>query len=83
MQRSASGTRILEEFLKKPKPDSDVFALELEQEQQLPTYDPLSHAAKKERSRLRSAENAVHFIPFVLLLSAVILWCFSHPESEV
>ncbi|XWS49154.1 hypothetical protein CRYUN_Cryun13aG0139300 [Craigia yunnanensis] len=50
--------------------------------QQLPTYNPLSHAAKKERSRLRSAENAIHIIPLVLVLCAIILWFFSSPESR-
>ncbi|XP_048320219.1 uncharacterized protein LOC125419097 [Ziziphus jujuba] len=43
----------------------------------LPTYNPLSHAAKRERSRLRFAENAIHFIPLVLVLCAIILWFFS------
>ncbi|KAL5551382.1 hypothetical protein UlMin_001558 [Ulmus minor] len=47
-------------------------------EQHLPTYNPRSHAAKKELSRLRSAQNAIHFIPLVLLLCAVILWFFSN-----
>ncbi|CAN1805471.1 hypothetical protein LINPERHAP1_LOCUS24286 [Linum perenne] len=49
----------------------------------LPTYDPASNAAKKEKSRLRSAENAVHFIPLLLLGCAVILWFFSDPESRI
>ncbi|KAL4325906.1 hypothetical protein GQ457_11G022020 [Hibiscus cannabinus] len=30
---------------------------------QLPLYNPLSTAAKMERSRLRSADNAIHIIP--------------------
>ncbi|KAM3686905.1 hypothetical protein ACB098_10G037600 [Castanea mollissima] len=50
-----------------------------EQEQLLPTYDPLSHVAKKQLSRLRSAQSAVHLIPLVLLLCAIILWFFSTP----
>ncbi|XP_021765813.1 uncharacterized protein LOC110730322 isoform X2 [Chenopodium quinoa] len=44
-----------------------------------PVYNPGSHPAKKEKSRLRSAENAIHLIPLVLLLCAVILWFFSNP----
>ncbi|KAL4602345.1 hypothetical protein ACB092_10G046600 [Castanea dentata] len=51
-----------------------------EQELLLPTYDPLSHVAKKQLSRLRSAQSAVHLIPLVLLLCAIILWFFSTPE---
>uniref|UniRef100_A0A803LUH0 Uncharacterized protein n=1 Tax=Chenopodium quinoa TaxID=63459 RepID=A0A803LUH0_CHEQI len=35
-----------------------------------PVYNPGSHPAKKEKSRLRSAENAIHLIPLVLLLCA-------------
>ncbi|KAK9984777.1 hypothetical protein SO802_034302 [Lithocarpus litseifolius] len=50
-----------------------------EQELLLPTYDPLSHVAKKQLSRLRSAQSAVHLIPLVLLLCAIILWFFSTP----
>ncbi|KAI6707406.1 hypothetical protein NL676_010368 [Syzygium grande] len=51
--------------------------------EQLPTCDPLSHAARKERSRLRSAENAVHAIPLLLVLCAFLLWFFSGPGSEL
>lgn len=49
----------------------------------LPVYSPVSDVAKKEKSRLRSAENAVHLIPLVLVLSAVILWFFSNPVDVV
>ncbi|CAA7020363.1 unnamed protein product [Microthlaspi erraticum] len=45
----------------------------------LPRYDPNSHPGKKAKSRLRSAENAIHFIPLLLILCAVILWLFSNP----
>ncbi|KAK8307461.1 hypothetical protein V6Z12_D03G197500 [Gossypium hirsutum] len=45
--------------------------------QLLPIYNPLSRAAEKERSHLRSAENAVHIIPFVLVFCGFILWLFS------
>ncbi|XP_010505084.1 PREDICTED: uncharacterized protein LOC104781974 [Camelina sativa] len=50
----------------------------------LPRYDPNSHPGKKKKnnkSPLRSAENAIHFIPIVLILCAVILWLFSNPIS--
>ncbi|GAB4858092.1 hypothetical protein Ancab_015994 [Ancistrocladus abbreviatus] len=50
---------------------------------QLPVYNPNSPAAKKERSRLRTAENAVHVIPLVLVLCAIILWFCSNPDIAV
>jgi ABC-type uncharacterized transport system permease subunit len=53
------------------------------QQQQLPTYDPLSHVAKKELSRIRSAQKAVHLIPLLVLLCAIILWFFSSPGDEL
>lgn len=49
---------------------------------ELPTYNPQSHVAKKERNRLRFAQNAVHLIPVVLVLSAIILWFFSSPGKQ-
>ncbi|CAI0417594.1 unnamed protein product [Linum tenue] len=73
MHRSSSTSRFSDEDRPSysiPKSKSTTF-------HDLPTYDPLSHVAKKEISRLRSAENAVHFIPLVLLLSAIVLWFFS------
>ncbi|AEC09140.1 hypothetical protein AtNW77_Chr2g0256531 [Arabidopsis thaliana] len=49
----------------------------------LPRYDPNSHPGKKNKSRFRSAENAIHFIPIVLILCAVILWMFSNPVAKI
>lgn len=46
---------------------------------QLPMYEPLSEVAKKEKLRARFAAKAVHAIPLVLLLCALILWIFSNP----
>ncbi|XP_004309019.1 PREDICTED: uncharacterized protein LOC101300771 [Fragaria vesca subsp. vesca] len=49
---------------------------------QLPVYDPpIAELAKKEKARVKFAENAVHIIPFVLLLCAFILWFFSNPTE--
>lgn len=42
-----------------------------------PPYDTEPDLARKERSRNKFAENAVHVIPLVLLLCAAILWFFS------
>ncbi|KAF2315100.1 hypothetical protein GH714_038159 [Hevea brasiliensis] len=74
MQRSSSSSWVPDESFK----DTNTKYTDKDQ-QQLPTYDPLSHVAKKERSRLRSAENAIHLIPLVLVLCAIILWIFSSP----
>ncbi|KAL1294908.1 hypothetical protein HN51_055754 [Arachis hypogaea] len=46
----------------------------------LPTYDPIAELAKKEKARVKFAENAVHVIPFVLLVCALALWLFSNPD---
>ncbi|KAH6790470.1 hypothetical protein C2S51_005476 [Perilla frutescens var. frutescens] len=50
---------------------------------ELPMYEPLSEAAKKEKSRTKFAEKAVHAIPLVLLLCALILWIFSNPDINL
>uniref|UniRef100_A0A2N9FTK8 Transmembrane protein n=1 Tax=Fagus sylvatica TaxID=28930 RepID=A0A2N9FTK8_FAGSY len=76
MHRSSSSSRVSEEFFSSQSSSSS----DTDQQLVLPTYDPLSHVAKKQRSRLRSAEFAVHLIPLVLVLCATILWFFSTPE---
>ncbi|KAL6349468.1 hypothetical protein AAG906_034125 [Vitis piasezkii] len=78
MHRISSATRVSDEYFNSTTspsatPDAD----------QLPTYDPLSHVAKKERTRIRSAENAIHAIPVVLLLCAMTLWFFSNPAVDI
>ncbi|KAJ9140036.1 hypothetical protein P3X46_030723 [Hevea brasiliensis] len=52
------------------------------EEKELPAYDPIMEMAKKEK-RIKFAENAVHVIPFVLMLCAFLLWFFSNPDVEV
>ncbi|XP_058074571.1 uncharacterized protein LOC131223247 isoform X2 [Magnolia sinica] len=80
MHRSGSTSRASDEFFVSMSPQikgSPGFkAVEIDQ---LPTYNPLSDIGKKETSRLRSAESAVHIIPMVLIVCAVILWFFSRP----
>ncbi|KAK7850810.1 hypothetical protein CFP56_043677 [Quercus suber] len=90
MHRSSSTSRVSSEFFSSQSQsqsqtyssssDNDQQQEEEEQELLLPTYDPLSHVAQKQLSRLRSAQSAVHLIPLVLLLCAIILWFFSTPE---
>ncbi|KAH6795104.1 hypothetical protein C2S52_005581 [Perilla frutescens var. hirtella] len=79
MYRSGSSTRVSDEFFSNPS------SADAEQQQQqqllLPTYNPESHLAKKEKIRLRSAEAAVHLIPVLLIICAVILWFFSAPGT--
>ncbi|KAI3469024.1 hypothetical protein Pfo_025687 [Paulownia fortunei] len=76
MYRSGSSTRVSDEFFSHPSSTATA-----DTEQQLPTYNPESHLAKKEKIRLRSAETAVHIIPLLLILCAVILWFFSTPGT--
>ncbi|KAL3737913.1 hypothetical protein ACJRO7_019437 [Eucalyptus globulus] len=95
MRRSSSAPRVSDEAPSPPPPPPTLPTTTSQsrcsrtgepdddrREQQLPTCDPLSHAARKERSRLRSAENAVHGIPVLLVLCAFVLWFFSSPGSE-
>ncbi|XP_009610055.1 uncharacterized protein [Nicotiana tomentosiformis] len=79
MYRSSSTTRVSDEFFS-PNLKSTITSAETEE---LPIFNPQSHVAKKERSRLRSAENSIHLIPLILLLSAFILWVFSSPVTMV
>ncbi|XP_010325515.2 uncharacterized protein [Solanum lycopersicum] len=81
MYRSSSSSRVSEEFFFNSSPNlKSTFSTETEE---LPTFNPQSHVAKKERNRLRSAENAIHLIPLILLLSAIVLWVFSSPVTMV
>ncbi|KAJ7952568.1 putative Transmembrane protein [Quillaja saponaria] len=86
MHRSSSSSRLSGELLVPSSlnsSQSSSFRPTLEADQQLPTFNPLSHVAQKERFRVRSAENAIHLIPILLLVCAVILWFFSVSESRV
>ncbi|KAK7268643.1 hypothetical protein RIF29_21347 [Crotalaria pallida] len=50
----------------------------------VPSYsDPIVELARRERARVKFAENAVHVIPLVLLVCALILWLFSNPDVRV
>lgn len=52
-----------------------------ESDTELPMYDPVTEMAKKEKSKAKFAENAVHIIPLVLLFCALVLWLFSNPGT--
>uniref|UniRef100_M4FG74 Transmembrane protein n=1 Tax=Brassica campestris TaxID=3711 RepID=M4FG74_BRACM len=81
MRRSASGSRVSDQS-PSPSPPRSQSATFMEDDVELllPRYDPSSQPGKREKSRLRSAENVIHFIPLLLLLCVVILWLFSHSD---
>ncbi|XP_077252370.1 uncharacterized protein LOC143891718 [Tasmannia lanceolata] len=84
MHRSGSTSRASDEFsvnISPPLKGSP--GLKTTEMDQLPTYNPQSDVAKKEMLRLKSSETAVHFIPLVLILCALILWVFSHPAVDI
>lgn len=82
MYRSASWSRVTEDY---SVPWSAPKGLWKGLDEDEPTtYDPMSQeVTKKEKSRAKFAENAVHIIPFVLLACALILWFFSNPSMYV
>lgn len=98
MHRASSTTRVSDEFFSagtnsaavaaaamsspNPKPTVASPATANSDLDHLPTYNPLSHVAKKEKNRFRSAENVIHLIPLMLVLCAIILWLFSGPGKE-
>ncbi|MCD7464669.1 hypothetical protein HAX54_053202 [Datura stramonium] len=94
MYRSSSTTRVPDDYFTSyyssasnssplsQKVSPALRALSLEANELLPIHEPLSDIAKKEKSRAKFAENAVHVIPFVLLLCGFILWFFSNPDVD-
>ncbi|GMJ13999.1 hypothetical protein like AT5G07490 [Hibiscus trionum] len=87
MYRTSSWSRVTDGYYSSPKAGSITglrMASSVDENNELPLYDPnLEMANKKEKSRAKFAENAVHIIPLVLILCALILWFFSNPDVEV
>lgn len=84
MYRSASWNRVSEDYTQSSSPSSKGTAglrmsSSFELGGELPMYDQIAEMAKKEKARLKFAENAVHIIPLVLILCAFILWFVSSP----
>lgn len=85
MHRSTSTTRVTDDHYSyySSSPSSSKIPTALRALTQgsgdLPLYEPLSEAAKKERNKAKFAENAVHLIPLVLFICALVLWFFSNP----
>jgi hypothetical protein len=79
MYRSSSWGRVSDEYSTHgSSPPGLRLSNSNESNDPLPVYDPIVEMAKKERARVKFAENAVHLIPFVLLLCALTLWFFSN-----
>ncbi|KAL6603862.1 hypothetical protein ACP70R_044223 [Stipagrostis hirtigluma subsp. patula] len=66
MRRSSSGARVLEGG---------------GAEAALPTFDPQSAVGRREAARTRALGRAVHCIPVVLLLCALVLWLSASTSS--
>ncbi|KAL0716777.1 hypothetical protein Bca4012_066099 [Brassica carinata] len=88
MRRSASGSRVSDQFSQAAKPShsrsmsrSQSVRLVEDAELHLPRYDPSSQSGMREKSRSRSAEYVVHFIPLLLVLCVIILWLFSRSAA--
>ncbi|RVW47477.1 hypothetical protein CK203_086512 [Vitis vinifera] len=84
MYRSASTSRASDEFLVNLLPAAmGSTPLKTSASEDLPMYDPISDATKKEMSmhHKSSGENAIHLIPLLLILCALILWVFSDPGN--
>ncbi|KAL6985900.1 hypothetical protein U1Q18_019274 [Sarracenia purpurea var. burkii] len=85
MHRSSIENRVLEELFNGSSSSSSpshTFGRDSVAADQLPTYNPQSHVAKKQRNRVRSVETTVHLIPLLLVLCAIILWLFSNPGNR-
>ncbi|CAL9105595.1 unnamed protein product, partial [Musa textilis] len=83
MFRSSSAPRRSDEHLR-PSAAEKAAPRSLLEPDGLPSYDPFFYAynphsdiGKKLVQRARLSENAVHVIPVVVVLCAIILWFFS------
>ncbi|KAL0547225.1 hypothetical protein IC582_017153 [Cucumis melo] len=89
MYRSASWNRFSDEYYSHSAPSSkpgQSLRLSSSFDQgnnELPMNDPVTEMVKREKARVKFAENAVHVIPFVLLICGIVLWFFSNPEVDV
>ncbi|THU60754.1 hypothetical protein C4D60_Mb07t16070 [Musa balbisiana] len=83
MFRSSSATRMSDEHLLPPAGAAAAAARRsLLEADGLPSYDPHSDISKKLVQRARLTENAVHVIPVVVVLCAIILWFFSAHDLQ-
>ncbi|CAN7115537.1 unnamed protein product [Brassica rapa subsp. narinosa] len=86
MRRSASASIVSDQIsAKAPSPSPSPPRIQSDTDSEdvqllLPRYDPNSYPGKKDKTRLRSAENAIHFIPLILIICALIL-CSSNDQT--
>ncbi|KAL8200799.1 hypothetical protein R6Q57_012138 [Mikania cordata] len=76
MHRSSSSSRVSGDLSDHPPPQNYRTSSDATSEV-LPTYNPHSYIATKEQNQIRSAEAAIHLIPLLLVICAIILWFFS------
>lgn len=84
MYRSSSWSRVPDDDYSHAPPPMASTILRMasyQSSEQPPSYDPVPEPSRKEKPRTKFSENAVHIIPFVLLLCAAILWFFSNPGT--
>ncbi|KAI5399346.1 hypothetical protein KIW84_064633 [Lathyrus oleraceus] len=83
MHRSASWNRFSDDYFQHAtsSSSSSLSPALRSSSNNLPTHDPIVELAKREKARVKFSENAVHAIPLVLLLCAVILWICSSPAE--
>ncbi|KAK2646046.1 hypothetical protein Ddye_021241 [Dipteronia dyeriana] len=90
MHRSAGTSRASDEFSVNLLPEAAVAdvnsspakASASHHHDDLPIYNPISDATKKELAlhQKSQGENAIHLIPLLLIFCGFILWLFSHPD---
>ncbi|CAH2043980.1 unnamed protein product [Thlaspi arvense] len=85
MYRSASWNRVPEDYSSAPPKGLWMGSMvgPLEEEEPASYNNPPEEMVKKDKSRAKFAENAIHIIPFVLLACALVLWLFSNPDVDV
>ncbi|XP_022140816.1 uncharacterized protein LOC111011394 isoform X2 [Momordica charantia] len=91
MYRSVSWNRFSDEYYSRSspalvlssKPDQALGLSSSFGANELPTNDPVAVMVKREKARVKFAETAVHVIPLVLLLCAIVLWFFSNPGKKL
>lgn len=85
MHRSTSWNRFSDDYFKHAtsSSSSSLSQAHRSSSNNLPTLDPIVELAKREKARVKFSENAVHAIPFVLLVCAVILWICSSPGELI
>ncbi|XAR66937.1 hypothetical protein NMG60_11013323 [Bertholletia excelsa] len=79
MHRTSSALRVSDDFsvIFSPSPAMAKGPPVLKSPDELPVYGLISDADKKQVPPKSLGETAVHFIPLVLVLCALVLWLFS------